>query len=185
MQEFEFTLMEAELRTRFSQAANLIAGFIAEPYIQPEVAADTPSGNTAYKPTEGDEREQILRQIRARRGQQAFRNELRTRYGDRCLVSGCEILHVLEAAHIRPYRGEPDNHSDNGLLLRADIHTLFDLDLVGIEPRSLTVHFHPGVKEGEYKGLDGRVLFSAGGNRPCEKALGMRWEAFKKRMGTD
>jgi putative restriction endonuclease len=75
----------------------------------------------------------------------------------------------LEAAYIRPYRGEPDNHSDNDLLLRADIHTLFDLDLVGIEPQSITVHFHPAVKEGEYKDLEGRVLFCAVGNRPCEK----------------
>jgi putative restriction endonuclease len=185
MQEFEFALMETEFRTRFPQAVHLIAGFNTAPYIQAEIAADVPSGNSAYKPTEGDEREQILRQIRARRGQQAFRNELRTRYGDRCLVSGCEILHVLEAAHIRPYRGEPDNRSDNGLLLRADIHTLFDLDLIGIEPQSLTVHFHLEVKGGEYTGLDGRVLFCSSGNRPCEKALEVRWNAFKKRMRTE
>lgn len=185
MQEFEFALMETEFRTRFPQAVHLIAGFNTGPYIQAEIAADVPSDNSAYKPTESDEREQILRQIRARRGQQAFRNELRTRYGDRCLVSGCEVLHVLEAAHIRPYRGEPDNHSDNGLLLRADIHTLFDLDLIGIEPQSLTVHFHPEVKGEEYTGLDGRVLFYSSDNRPCEKALEVRWKAFKKRMRTE
>ena len=32
-----------------------------------------------------------------------------------------------------PYRGTKDNHPDNGLLLRADIHTLFDLDMIGID----------------------------------------------------
>jgi HNH endonuclease len=35
-------------------------------------------------------------------------------------------LDILEAAHISPYRGEEDNHPENGLLLRADLHTLFD-----------------------------------------------------------
>jgi putative restriction endonuclease len=185
MQEFEFARIETEFRTRFPEAAQLIAGFTSELYLQAETAEDVSSGEAAYRPAEGDERATLLRQIRARRGQQAFRDKLRTRYGDQCLVSGCEILHVLEAAHICPYGGEPDNHTDNGLLLRADIHTLFDLDLIGIEPLSLRVHFRPEVNAGEYKGLDGRVLFCSGGNRPSEKALEIRWKAFTKRTRTD
>ena len=78
-------------------------------------------------PTQGDERERLFRQIRARRGQRVFREKLRARYGDRCAVCGCNVLDVLEAAHIRPYRGDLDNHVENGLLLR---HTQFDLDLI-------------------------------------------------------
>ena len=57
----------------------------------------------------------------------------------RCMVSGCQLVDLLEAAHIRPYRGENDNHPSNGLLLRADLHTLFDLDLLGIDPETLLV----------------------------------------------
>jgi len=52
---------------------------------------------------------------------------------------------VLEAAHIKPYRGKTDSHLENGLLLRADLHTLFDLNLIGVEPDTLTVRVHPWV----------------------------------------
>jgi putative restriction endonuclease len=87
----------------------------------------------------------------------------------------------LEAAHIRPYRGFLDNHVENGLLLRADLHTLFDLDLIGIEPFTLTVHLNPAVSRGEYQRLHGCALSCSDGNRPSQEALLMRWEAFKKR----
>ena len=54
-------------------------------------------------------------------------------------MTGCTVFAVLEAAHIKPYQGENDNHPQNGLLLRADIHTLFDLNLLGIQPERLQV----------------------------------------------
>jgi hypothetical protein len=106
---------------------------------------------------------------------------LRARYGDCCLISGCKILDVLEAAHIRPYRGERDNHEENGLLLRADLHTLFDLDLIGIDPASFRIRLHPEINQGEYQALQGRTLSCTAENRPSVEALAMRWEAFKKR----
>jgi len=185
MQEFDFFSMEAKFRSGFPDAANMIADFASTSYLLAETAEGEPSEVEGYRPAEGDEREQVLRQIRARRGQQVFRDSLRTRYGDQCLISGCKILHVLEAAHIRPYRGEPDNHTDNGLLLRADLHTLFDLDLIGIEPISLTVHFHPEVNSGEYKDLNGRALFCSSRGRPSELALQKRWSTFKRRFQTN
>jgi hypothetical protein len=101
------------------------------------------SKGEGYIPEGVDRRPLVERQIRERRGQRHFRDALRKRYGDRCLVTGCEVLAVLEAAHISPYRGEEDNHPENGLLLRSDVHTLFDLDLLGIEPEKLRVELHP------------------------------------------
>ena len=100
----------------------------------PPEKGETPSDDV---PDKEDRRGLIWRQIKERRGQQSFRDALRKRYGDRCLVTGCRLLDVLEAAHIRPYRGENDNYVGNGLLLRADIHTLFDLNLLGIEPQQM------------------------------------------------
>ena len=85
-----------------------------------------------------DARKRISRMIAQRRGQSAFRNNLFDVYGGRCAITGCEVPDVLEAAHIFPYRGEDTNKVVNGLLLRADVHTLFDcglgevLDLLGI-----------------------------------------------------
>ncbi|PNQ53824.1 HNH endonuclease, partial [Vibrio agarivorans] len=80
-----------------------------------------------------DARKKITREIHARQGQAAFREMLLAEYG-RCLVSGCKVSHAIEAAHIVPYMGEATNSIENGLLLRADIHTLFDLGLISITP---------------------------------------------------
>ena len=107
-----------------------------------------PSEEAKYVPEHGDRREVVERQLRERRGRQQFRDALRERYRDCCLVTGCQVLAVLEAAHINPYRGEEDNHPANGLLLRSDIHTLFDLDLLGIEPEKLRVELHPEHRQG-------------------------------------
>lgn len=147
-----------------------------------EADEDKSNDSATYNPLEGDRRQMVVRQIRERRGQQQFRDSLRERYGDRCLVTGCEVLAVLEAAHISPYRGEGDNHPENGLLLRADIHTLFDLDLIGIEPDRLQVELHPAIAN-EYGNLSGTTLGSARERRPSRKALQLRYEQFRQRLG--
>jgi ssDNA-binding Zn-finger/Zn-ribbon topoisomerase 1 len=182
IQEFDFTRMEAVIRSSYPKAAGIISILVSGSYLPPEDAEDDRQLNSGgYIPIEGDDRQQVLRQIRARRGQRAFRDKLRARYGDQCMISGCRVLHVLEAAHIHPYRGEMDNHVENGVLLRADLHTLFDLDVMGIEPATLTVQFHPEVDQDEYKALRGRKLLCSGTKRPSEEALKFRWEAFKRR----
>ena len=80
-------------------------------------------------------------------------------------------MDIVEAAHIWPYRGRDDNHPDNGLLLRADLHTLFDLDLMGIEPDSLETRLHPTAGNAGYREFDGVQLCNctspAGPARPA------------------
>lgn len=68
-----------------------------------------------------------LSSVARRRGQAKFRAKLMGLYGGRCCISDCDFTEALEAAHIAPYRGEHSNHPQNGLLLRSDLHTLFDL----------------------------------------------------------
>jgi hypothetical protein len=148
----------------------------------PPEEAEQPMSSKApsYMPQEEDRRAVIQKQIRERRGQRAFRDALRRRYGDRCLVTGCRLLDVLEAAHIRPYRGENDNHAENGLLLRADIHTLFDLNLLGIEPEGLLIKLHPALGgDQHYAPLEGKKLECDGDCRPSAEALRIRYEEFK------
>jgi len=149
----------------------------------PDEEADRVGSNddVNYVPQEGDRRKVVERQIRERRGQQQFRDALCERYRDRCLVTGCEVLAVLEAAHISPYRGEGDNHPANGLLLRADVHTLFDLDLLGIDPNDLRVELHPDVLK-EYGPIAGVTLGCAGDQRPATEALRLRYEQFRRRL---
>ncbi|MBE2321408.1 HNH endonuclease, partial [Solirubrobacter sp. CPCC 204708] len=75
-----------------------------------------------------------LTAVAQRRGQSTFRNQLLEAYDLRCAITGSNAVAVLEAAHICPYRGDHTNRVDNGLLLRADIHTLFDLGLIWVTP---------------------------------------------------
>lgn len=144
---------------------------------------DKTYNDVGYIPQEGDQRAIVERQIRERRGQQQFRKDLQKRYGDRCLVTGCTVLAVLEAAHISPYRGKDDNSPENGLLLRADIHTLFDLDLLSIEPRQLRVQLHPDLQgDKEYGHFEGISLHCTRDQRPSQKALEQRYKWFQQRL---
>ena len=79
-----------------------------------------------------DDRDRVLAEVLCRRGQGKFRRKLLKSYGGTCAVTGCQIEALLEAAHILPHRGTASNFIGNGLLLRADIHTLFDLGLLTI-----------------------------------------------------
>jgi hypothetical protein len=120
----------------------------------------------------------VQRQIKERRGQRRFRDALRGRYGDLCLVTGSKCLAVLEAAHICPYKGENDNDPTNGLLLRSDIHTLFDLDLLGIEPACLRISLHPKAAA-EYSFLAGESLRCPTHSSPSRHALERRFRQFQ------
>jgi predicted restriction endonuclease len=71
-----------------------------------------------------DARERTFAAIVRRRGQSRFRRSLLRAYTGQCAVTACDAQETLEAAHILPYRGQRTNHVTNGLLLRADLHSL-------------------------------------------------------------
>jgi putative restriction endonuclease len=72
--------------------------------------------------------------IKPRLGQGAFRVLVTDIYGRRCAVTQERTLPALEAAHIRPYCDGGTHEAPNGLLLRRDIHSLFDAGYVTITP---------------------------------------------------
>lgn len=72
--------------------------------------------------------------IRPRLGQGAFRSEVVDAYGRRCAVTRERTLPALDAAHIRPYSEGGEHEISNGLLLRRDIHSLFDRGYVTVTP---------------------------------------------------
>ncbi|MDC8760682.1 HNH endonuclease [Janthinobacterium fluminis] len=98
-----------------------------------------------------------FRAIQTRRGQAKFREALLAAYNRRCAVTGCSIVELLEAAHIRPHAEQPDYSVSNGLLLKADIHTLYDLKLLSIDQRCI-VHLAPALQLSEYRHLHGQPL---------------------------
>lgn len=107
---------------------------------------------------EVDERQRVLAAIVRRRGQPAFRKALLEAYGGRCAMTGCNAVDALEAAHIVPYQNASSNAISNGLLLRADVHTLFDLHLIGINPDSLDITVSPPLRRSPYRRIHGTRL---------------------------
>jgi len=95
------------------------------------------------------------------------------------MITGCELEELLEAAHIAPYRNASHNDLSNGLLLRADIHTLFDLHLIQIDPVTLTVTFHDAVRDAGYSTYHGKRL-EVGAKRPSAACLNVRSELLSK-----
>ncbi len=121
-----------------------------------------------------DGRERIAREIALRRGQAGFRTHLIGAYGARCMITGCTVEAAIEAAHIVAYQGPGSNHPANGLLLRADIHTLFDSDLIAIDADTLVVLVSPALAGTEYQVLHGQPLLVTGPMTPSRAALQVR-----------
>ena len=140
-------------------------------------AVATVSKQVDFKPNEGDTRERLIAEVVRRRGQKKFRDALIAAYGGRCVITGCDATEALEAAHISPYQGEHSHHPQNGLLLRADLHSLFDLGLIAINPATMKVIISKRLLGSQYKHHDGQVI-----KEPTEPILGPSFEALKEHL---
>lgn len=102
-------------------------------------------------------KEKVSKSVALRRGQPRFRKNLLSAYENSCAVTGTSFPPILEAAHIVPYVGENTNHITNGILLRADIHTLFDLGLLGIN-QDYEIVVASSMISTEYESYNGKRL---------------------------
>jgi len=105
-----------------------------------------------------DQRNRTLRSIVQRQGQREFRTLLLEAYGSKCAMTGCGVVDVLEAAHIHRYMGKGTNVVSNGLLLRADVHTLFDLNLIGVDTSTMRICIAPALAGSTYETLNQKPL---------------------------
>ncbi|MBA4140043.1 MAG: HNH endonuclease [Segetibacter sp.] len=101
----------------------------------------------------------ILQKVRV--GQGAFRVLVTDAYSRRCTISGEKTLPVLEAAHIRPYMEQGPHAISNGLLLRSDMHKLFDNGYITITKdykvevsKAIKEEFENGKEYYQYHGKD-------------------------------
>jgi putative restriction endonuclease len=97
-----------------------------------------------------------------RLGQGSFRVIVTDSYRRRCAFTNSPVLHVLEAAHIRPYSLGGTHVPPNGILLRQDLHTLLDRGYVTVTPEHrievssrIRDEFHNGK---EYYALHGKEM---------------------------
>ena len=120
--------------------------------------------------------EKQLRAISVRRGQVKLRSRLLDVYGGRCAVTLTETEAVLEAAHIVPHAEGGSMEAKNAILLRSDIHLLFDLGLMGID-EEYVVRISDTVASNDYAELDGSKL-----NLPTDRRDWPDLDALASRM---
>jgi len=99
--------------------------------------------------------------IKGRLGQGAFRILVTSAYNRNCAISGEKALPVLQAAHIKPYNENGPNSVDNGILLRSDLHILFDRGYITVTP-NYKIEVSRKIK-GEFD--NGKHYYSYNGNK--------------------
>ncbi len=131
-----------------------------------------------------DGRKKVWAEVKRRQGQLGFRRKLLKAYGGRCAVTGTGVEPIVEAAHIRPYFGAETNVVQNGLLLRADIHTLFDIGLisVGKDHRLLVSTRLQGT---EYEALAGKELMLPTSKSDYPSELALEWHLDEHGWGAE
>lgn len=119
-----------------------------------------------------------LRQVVLRRYQTAFRQALLNKRSNCCAITGTSELSVLEAAHIIPYseRFADRDKLENGLLLRSDIHKLFDAHLISINPKTKEVEVSDRIGSSDYLSLRGKAIE----DELSPKSLDFHFENFQK-----
>ena len=125
-----------------------------------------------------DRRTSDVRRSIVREGQAGFRAQLIAAYGAKCVVTEANQVEVLQAAHILPYKGIHSNDIDNGLLLRADVHLLFDNYLLSIHPGSMRIEIAPSVIDDGYLKFHGKVI-AFGRMRPNIRYIEMHYKRFR------
>jgi len=119
------------------------------------------------------------RMIRARRGDKTLRDSLLKRSGDTCAISGPCPRDLLEVAYFVPFPSGNVNAPDNAMLLRSDLHTLWDLNLIGIEPATGAIKLAKKLNKSVYAEYEGRNLHARlDGTKIASDALKQRWQIF-------
>lgn len=145
---FDDPAQQAALRAMFAGSA---------PRTQPDIARALPGIEVGYEHVDTDARRRVVSAVVQRRGQAKFRRSLLAAYGGACAITGSTAEPVLEAAHIDSYAGDHTQHVTNGLLLRSDLHTLFDLHLITVTAGKLLA-VSPQLRGTEYAAFNRRRL---------------------------
>jgi putative restriction endonuclease len=125
--------------------------------------------------------------IRPRLGQGAFRVAVTDAYQRRCAVTGERTLPALDAAHIRPYAEGGEHAVSNGLLLRRDIHCLFDLGYVTVTPDQV-FEVSPRIRKEfengrDYYAMHGKPLLVPRRNELRPDAAALDWHNQQRFLG--
>ncbi len=130
-----------------------------------------------HQEAKNDDTQEFVNVIRrVRKGQAQLRNKLMHVYEFQCCMTGTGPINVLEAAHIEKHSIGGINLSTNALLLRSDIHILYDDYLIAVHPNTMTIYVSPQLKLTSYWVLNGTLLKSRNDSKcPDEKKILEHW----------
>jgi putative restriction endonuclease len=114
-----------------------------EQRLQAQAMREAPATEAAIA-THGYGKPQI---ILPRLGQGLFRVVVTDAYDRRCALTGERTLPVLDAAHIRPFYLHQRHEVSNGLLMRSDLHRLFDGGYITVDPADRKIVVSQRIKE--------------------------------------
>jgi hypothetical protein len=120
--------------------------------------------------------------VALRPAQARLRLELLRTWG-RCSISGETAEQVLEAAHIVPFAANGRDDLHNALLLRADLHSLFDRYLIDVDPTSLTITCDERLESKGYRRFHGRSLGLPKGTDPLRYRSAFAERRLRRRAG--
>jgi hypothetical protein len=106
--------------------------------------------------------------IASRPNQSAFSASIRRTYENKCAVTRNSTAEVLEAAHIKIAKNIDDNSVQNGILLRADIHALFDAGLIALTLDGKRLELSTELKDSAYEHLREANVFQPDADKPSE-----------------
>ncbi|WP_108515629.1 HNH endonuclease [Bradyrhizobium algeriense] len=109
-----------------------------------------------------------LGKIASRPNQSTFSASIRRTYENTCAITGSTTTEVLEAAHIKVGKGVDDNSLENGILLRADIHALFDAGLIALTLDGKRLELSMELEDSAYQFLRKTNVFQPSTARPSE-----------------
>jgi len=149
-----------------------------QPATDRSIAGGTPEGEAAQE----IERQKKLGEQASRPGQQAFSETIRWNYRNRCAVTGCVTPAALEAAHISTRTGCDDNSPANGILLRSDIHALFDRFLITLSEDCARVEVGRELTDPSYAFLETVAVARPDKDAPSTENLRKHRDRFFERQ---
>ncbi|MGM4892061.1 HNH endonuclease [Tardiphaga sp. 839_C3_N1_4] len=164
------------LLDRFRPALNSVTA----PYASVAATLDLPFDISSP----ADERRRVLSEQVRRDGTAGFRNAVYHAWAGRCAISRVSVSQVLEAAHIFPYLGSATNDLRNGILLKSDLHILFDEHLLSLEyvDGALTVRTSKRLSGSPYAKYQDKVITLPHDriHRPAPAVILQHFENFRE-----
>lgn len=135
--------LEAAVQTRDRQSAIRLCDLDEVSKLLDRIHARVPehTGEWAATPAGGHR----VRTVSVRINQDKFRRMLLRHYGLRCAITGDNPAETLEAAHLRKFADHKSHDPRQGLLLRADIHKMFDSGRMAVDPDTMGLVIAPAL----------------------------------------